>query len=672
MGYEVPNIRGKRESVRPVVIDDFSKGYNDYLDEGRTALNMVRESYNMMQDQDGIWVTRPQTRDFGAELTGPVDGGGKFVKDDGDGTQTEYVWVIDNGAFKYSADGGPWTTVAGVTWTTGNMVSGLQIKGRLYLSNGVDALAYYDIAADTLNDFSGLSTPGAPTATRGAGLSTGDYDHFYRITAVNEVGETIAGPSDGSVATDPTTDTDKPRYLWVPADDEYIDLSWSAVSGAQRYNIYYADASGFEVFLDSVAGLDYRDDGARSVNEYIEAPLDDTTTGPKVKYLALSGNRMWGVGDPDNPYRVYWGGVGQYQGAFSPFYGGGWVELEKGGPEWPKVAKDFHDGRGTPVATIFTTDPSAKGSTWHIALQSATVGSTTIIFPQVLKATNSVGTNSPWGVIEAENNIFYPSIKGFHTLGNKVNLLNILATDEISVPLRNALKSLSSLYSDQICSAYWRGKLLWGVPNGSTTNNEVWGLDLERRSWMRPWSLGVKFFVEYTNSNGVTKLLAYPVGGTKLIEFDEEGTTSDSGMAFATKLSSGLIHWDDTHISWRRPRYAYIELSRPQGQVTFRIVGLEKNKAARTIGSVTVSGATSSVGFGWNMFSSPTNFLSEANSAPTVFSQSSIIKRVKIKKRIRAFKWEVLSSGGNAKYGVLRIVIPNARRARTSDPSSWR
>jgi hypothetical protein len=46
-----------------------------------------------------------------------------------DGTATTYMWIIDNGAFRISQDGGAWTTKTGVTWTIGKPVTGLQVNG---------------------------------------------------------------------------------------------------------------------------------------------------------------------------------------------------------------------------------------------------------------------------------------------------------------------------------------------------------------------------------------------------------------------------------------------------------------------------------------------------------------------------------------------------------------
>lgn len=671
MAYRVPALRGNRRKALDIVVDEFDGGYNSYFDEARTPMNSVRESLNCWQDQDALWTPRPGTRDY-AVVGNTIDGFGKFVEDDGDGTATEYYWWIDNGAFKYAKDAEAATTVSGVTWTTGNTVRGLQIKNRLYLANGTDALAFYNITAGTLTPFTGLDTPAKATPTRGAGLATGNFDHFYRISAVNTVGETIAGPT-ATTPGDPTTDTNKPRDQWQLADNEYIDLAWSAVTGAVGYNIYYSNASGYEVFLASTPDLNYRDDGSVDLNEYIEAPLDNTTTGPKISVMALSGNRIWGTGDPDNPNRVYWGGVGQNQGAFSPFFGGGYVDIEQGGPERPTAVKHFRDGKGNPLINVFMSDPSGKGSTQYVTLGTATIGSTTIVVPSVIKDSSQVGTASPDALIEARNSIYYPSIKGFYVQGNKPNLLNIISTDEISVSLRPDVNALKQINLSKAQGIYYEGRLLWAVSTTGTENNEIWTLDLERRSWARAWRIGVKYFTEYTDTGGTTRLLGMPPAGGKIIEFTKSVAANDSGTAFPTKLSSGLVHWDDSHRTWARIKYVYIELSRPKGTITFTVSGTQKNKSFRSLGSIQITDTLSNVGFGteYTQFGRLTSNYGNLEAAPTVFSSSSIKKRVKIKKTLNNMRWEVSTTEGGSDFVLMQIMV-DGKQVKTSDPTRWK
>jgi hypothetical protein len=181
-----------------ITIDKFGRGVMTLFDDTRLPLDAVKQATNMYLDQDAVWSTRPPTTPYGAILTGPIDGGDSFTVYNSDGTSTTYMWVIDNGAFKISQDGGAWTTKAGVTWTTGVPVTAKQISG--VKSNGVRAnllllthtsgLVYYDITAAALGSYSALGTPVGGAVTRTA-LVAGTNNAYFRVTGVNAIGETL-------------------------------------------------------------------------------------------------------------------------------------------------------------------------------------------------------------------------------------------------------------------------------------------------------------------------------------------------------------------------------------------------------------------------------------------------------------------------------------------------
>jgi hypothetical protein len=396
-----------------ITIDKFGRGVMTLFDETRLPIEAVKQAKNMYLDQDGVWTTRPPSYHYGATLVGPIDGGGAFTVYNTDGTATTYMWVIDNGQFKISQDGGSWTTKTGVSYTTGYPVLGKQVNSvksdgtranLLLLANGSGNLSYYDITGAALGSYSSISAPTGLTATR-AGLVAGSYNGYYKVTAVNAVGETL-GSSEASVS----AGINKTRDNWTLGTD-YIDLDCNDVTGATRYNWYYSDRTGEEVYLDSTSISQYRDTGEATPNPYAELPTADSTAGPKYADLALSGNRIWGTKDPTQPYRVGWTGTGQYLGAFNPFYGGGYIDLEKGGPERPEKVVHFRTGKGDAVATVLTSDPNGAGSTWAITLTTLNVDTLSITIPVASKQQGSVGTRSPRGVIEYNDAVYFPSRK---------------------------------------------------------------------------------------------------------------------------------------------------------------------------------------------------------------------------------------------------------------------
>lgn len=648
-----------------LVIDKFGKGVMTLFDESRLPNDAVYQAQNMLLDQDGIWVTRPGTADYGATLTGPTDGGTSFTKYNTDGTTETYIAVIDNGAFKYSTDGGSWTTVSGKTWTTGHPVKFAQDASRVYIANGMDTIAYYDIAGGTLTTFSSISTPGSIVAPTRTGLTTGSYNAYYKITAVNGIGETAAS-SEVSVS----GGINKKRDDWTTGTD-YLSLSWGAVTGATAYNIYYSDAPGTEIWLDSVptGTTSYVDTGTATPNPYQEAPTTDTTAGPKYGDIALSGNRMFMTKDPTKPYRVAWTGTGQYHGSFNPFYGGGYIDLELGGNERPEKVTHFRDGRGNAVATVLTSDPNGTGSTWHVSLTTLTVDTLSIVIPQAYKQQGSVGTKSPRGVIEYNNSIYFPSPKGFQSLGSQQSILNVLVTTDISSNIRTSVRSINNAQASSICGYASNGRLYWSVPFGSSTNNQIWIMDIERRgAWALPWNIGVKQFFEYTDSSGVIRLLAIPTTGTKLIQFTE-GVSGDSGQAFSTNLLSGLLHFNDDHTQWAYVDKVYCEIAQPNGSITFSVSGTQKGKTFQSLGDVTIADATSDSGFSADLWGDIT--FGDSAYAPSTYTQSSVIKFIRIRKLVNNLRWQFSTNGTNDSYKLLQIVIKGTILP-TSDPSQWK
>lgn len=658
-----PTLKGNDGKPFTITINQFRGGTKTLLDESRTPKDSVTVSTNMMLDQDGVWVPRPGSAPYGQTLTGPVDGMGRAIKYNSDGSITSLLLVIDNGSLKTSQDGGAWTTVSGKTWTTGKPAQLTQINSRVYITNGVDRLAYYDVNLGTIVTYTALSTPAAPTlGTRGGTLASGSYNIYYKITAVkNGLGETAAGP-------EVVIAINKQRDAWLnnSTTQDTVSITWTAVTGADRYNIYYSDQSGQEVYLDSSTSNNYLDNGIAQPNLYQVAPVGDSTAGPILGTLSLSGNRVWGTGDPSNPYRVYWTSATAI-GSFDPFQGGGYVDLNLGSDEKPQAIQHYRTGKGDAVAVVLTSNPVGGGSVWFCTLSTIQVDTVSGTIPQVTSQ-GSIGTNSPRGVVQANNNIYYPSIKGFQQLGSQAAVLNVLTTSEISAVIRPNVRAINNSAAANISGIYYQGRVFWAVPYGSTSNNQVWVLDLERQAWCIAWSIAVKQFLEYPDSSGVSHLLAIPVNGTKLIEFSQS-TGGDSGVGFNVDLESGLIYWDNDHSLWARIDKVYVEFGRPKGNVQFGVSGTQKGKTLSLLKSISITDTVSNSGLGTDMFG---DFeFGDTNNAPSTFSQSSVKKRLLIRKRLNNIKWSVTSSDVNAYPELLEVII-KGKILSTSDPTSWK
>jgi hypothetical protein len=658
-----PNLRGSDGKPFTITINQFKGGTVTLTDESRIPNTAVTTATNMMLDQDGIWRVRYGSQVYGKTLTGPIDGLGTAIKYNSDGTTTSTLLVIDNGALKTSVDGGNWTTVSGNTWTTGKTAKLTQINSRVYITNGYDKLSYYDVATGTIVTYSALGTAAAPTAVAYGGSlsSTATYKLYYRLTYVKNGFESAA-------SSEYTVNVNKQRSAWLnnSTTQDYITLT-IPTNTADRVNIYYSDQTGKEVYLDSTTSTSWTDNNFAQPNLFSSYPITDSTAGPVLSNIALSGNRMWGTGDPSNPYRVYF--TSQYNpGSFDPFAGAGYIDLNPGSSEKPITVKHFRTGQGTSIATVFTSDPVGGGSIWFVSLSTIQVGQYGITVPSSTSQ-GSIGTNSPFGVVQSVNNIFYPSIKGFQTLGSAPNILNVLATSEISSSIRPNVQNITMTAAKNIAGIFYYGRIFWSVPYGSTTNNQIWVLDLERNAWCVAWDTAVKQFVEYADSSGTPHLLGIPMSGNQLIEFNQN-FLGDLGASFNTDLESGLIYWDEDHSLWARIDKVYVQLARPKGTVNFIVSGTQKNKNIQQLKNIQItSSVVGNSGLGSDLMGSVA--MGDSANTPSSYSQSSVTKRLLIKKRLSNLKWAITSSDINAQYNVLEIVI-KGKLIPTSDPTGYK
>ena len=658
-----PNLKGSDGKPFTITINQFKGGTVTLTDESRIPQTAVSTATNMMLDQDGIWRVRYGSQVYGKTLTGPIDGIGTAIKYNSDGTTVSTLLAIDNGALKTSIDGGNWTTVSGNTWTTGKTAKLIQINSRVYITNGYDKLSYYDVVAGTIVTYTALGTASAPTAvTYGGSLtSTANYKLYYRLSYVKNGFESAA-------SSEYVVNVSKQRSAWLnnSTTQDFITLTIPA-NTADRVNIYYSDQTGKETYLDATTQSSWTDNNIAQPNLFTSYPVTDSTAGPILSNLALSGNRMWGTGDPSNPYRVYFTSQ-TTPGSFDPFAGAGYIDLNLGSSERPITVKHFRTGQGTAIATVFTSDPVGGGSIWFISLSTLQVGQYGITIPSATSQ-GSIGTNSPFGVVQSVNNIFYPSIKGFQTLGSAPNILNVLATSEISSSIRPNVQNITMTAAKNIAGIFYFGRIFWSVPYGSSTNNQIWVLDLERNAWCIAWTTAVKQFFEYADSTGTPHLLGIPMSGNQLVEFNQN-FVGDLGASFNTDLESGLIYWDEDHSLWARIDKVYVQLARPKGTINFIVSGTQKNKSLQQIKNIQISAAVvGNSGLGSDLMGSIQ--MGDSANTPSSSSESSVTKRILIKKRLANLKWSITSSDVNAQYNVLEIII-KGKIIPTSDPTAYK
>ena len=645
-----------------LVIDDYSGGSNTIISEARLGKKDSNKKYaveatNIQQAQDGVWETRGGTDYYGAAISGAstIDGATEFVTSTGD---REIIAVGGGKVWKSDDDGSTWSEITGATFTSGYRPYFMQFGDKLWISNAYDSLAVYD--GTNLNDYTAISDPDtAPTLTRGTGLSTGSYTYYLRYTANNNVGNTNPSPA-------LTITVDQPREQWTIADDEYIDYTITAVDGADSYDLWLGDVSGKEYYLGSTTTLTFRDQGD-SVNVYREAPDDNTTSAPKFGTMELSGNRLWTTNDPSKEFRVYGTGTGQYLGYFSPFYGGFYIDLEKGGRFKPVSVVHYRTGKGDPIVTVLCTSPDGRGTIFQVELSSLTIGDTTFTVPVAYKLVGSIGADAPASVVKLLDNVGFMNKKGVYFLRNKQQMFNILSTDDMTAPIRDKFASLNESKITDACGYYAPPRLYFSASIGDK-NDVTFVYDMERNNWTWGWNIGFKQFFEFTNSNNKTKLLTVPTSGNRLVEVSVN-YLSDLGSAFLTQYLSPLIPINPKdHREQAKVQETIFELGNLRGTINVSLLGKTKSGDVTILATDTISSTVSNTGWGDDAFSDIQ--FSDTSNAPSTFAQSSKKKRLRVNKKVYATQYKV-SSNNTDTYWQLLSIQSNGFRLPGRSPSTW-
>ncbi len=641
------SLRSKKQNA--IQIDTF-EGVNVLLSVTRLKKSEAREAQNMMLIEDGVWDKRWGTK---TQITmgSAIDGFVEYLKSDG----TRQLVIIAGGAIYTSSNMSSTValSMAGITLTTGKKCYFQQVGSYLWITNGTDTIIRYD--GTSLAQYSGLAAIGTVTPARGAGLAAGSYTYYYKVTALNAVGET-APSAEASI----TVNFD--RDLWSTDATRYIDLSWVAVTGALKYIIYMSDTSGYETKVDEVNGTSWRDLGTQVINPYIAPPTADSTIGPRLGQTWIAGNRLWGV-DPNNPYRVWFSGTGVLIGNFATGYGGGWIEIEKGGRATATAGLEYQG-----KSHIVYKTPDGLGNFWSVELISQSVSGTgtSFVVPVPTKIIGKVGGDAPRSLILVENDVMWTNKNGVEVAGNEAQFYNVIRANEVSTKLRPYFQSLSQDSISLNCSYYYQGKVFFSVPTSTGDPNQIVVYDRERLQWYKPWTIGVSQFGQFTTTDNITHFLGS--NGTKLIEFSS-AYLDDDGTAFSWRYVSPQIPISPDWTQHGKIKKAYIRLRNLQGSVQFQFSGTRKTKSFSALAAATISQGSSDTGIGWDPIGSVA--IGNTTGKPTTFAVESLIKFIKVNKLLRDIQFTISGSSSNDRCTITGLMAKGFLIS-AGDPSTWK
>jgi len=619
----------------------FKRGYMSFVSDSRMPIDALADLTNMSLDQDNMPRPRPSLVLFGEQPLGEMLGVGTFIKivaglPEKWDISTQVIAGV--GKIHVRKDGGTWVAAGGTNAYDVNATANFcQSANRVYLSNGVDAMSYYDIATGDTVEYSALATPSAPTASP-TGLTGTNFTYYYRVTANNNVGESTA-----SIAV--TQQVSTTRDSWNSATQD-ITVSWSAVPGATSYSLYAGTVAGKEQLLTTVTGLTFKDDGKLPLNAFVIAPAGNSTEGPILTHMINKDGQLYGVGDIDNPsYLWYDGGAGGGAGDFSPFNGGGNVGINPGGDTVPQSVRSYRTGKGDPAITILSRGVAGTGKMHHLVFSQTSFDNIVINVPNIQEANGQAGTVSADAVVEHDNSLHYPTGQDFRTSGTLANLQNILSNSSTANDIMPDVKRLTLSAMHKSKGLVYENLIYWALPVASNENNQIWIKDMSRRGiWVMPWIISAKFmWLSEDNISGDISHCIYD--GTNILKFTRSVSTADNGIPFRTRTAHEGLVWDDSGMSMAAVQEQRFKLLQPVGTIKFNAFGLDEDGSVNNLANEEFSQESSFSGWN-NMFYSnedPLSLYSDDIGVIDYTAQAVRVVTLEVDETLNQLGWECIT-----------------------------
>jgi len=522
--------------------------------------------------------------------------------------------------------------------------------------NGEDNLSYLATSGTTITPFTALPTPAAPTLNAINTLTTGAFPITYRVTINSAIGETAASNA-------LSTSANKDRDNWSGTENIVINLP--SIGSGSSYNVYVGVVNNFEFLVASgisSSATTFTDTGGTTMPVFFQRlyPSTDSTAGPRVTRGANIGGRAFLVGDADNPYNVWNGGDPGHELDFSSAYGGASFPVNGGGKELPCAVRLHRDAKGT--ATIKVYCQGTKGKRFSLTPDQITLGNDIITAYDVTEDEGEAGTNSPDGILYYNNSNYYPSTAGFEVDGTLPQIQNVLATRKASNTIQTDMASLNQSAMDKVCGFVFDGRLCWALPVNSTTNNEIWVLDIDRKgAWMKPWSISADWMWIITDNTGNTHHLI--LSNNVIYDLSYSALTTDDGDAFLTNGQSGEIYFSDDKRMWVQLLMVIIVLASPKGEMHWQITGKTEDNNLQALGEpTTFMAATNTVVAGWGEVNKyilgwGRNAWSKVNIVPTNSASNTQEVPIEIDEEIQWASYAWNTNKVNVDYNISDIIF---------------
>lgn len=630
--------------------NDFKGGLNTLLRQTEIKDNELAQADNLKLVGKGVPTKREGSANY--FLTAPSVATGsqrvrglKGVKFASGASGVNELLALSDWGILVKKNGASYTPILGASFVSGYNADMVQVYNKVYITNGVDSLKKYDGAS--IYSFTQLSKPTGVTATNLSGVS-GTFTRSFRISAFNNVGETIAS--------DAVLIANTPQDLI----NTTIRLNWttsSPASGVAGYGIYGVD-QGDERFIASVdpSTLRYDYQGVPDPSNLVFPQAADTTSGPIGKYIISHKDKLV-MGNIDGfPSRISWSGGGANVDKFNWRFGGGYIDIDKDAGDEVKGLVEFQD-----AIVVFK-----ERSIWSVTLAA----SGDLVIPTVKMIMRGVGCVSHRTIKNVENDVFFLSRRGVYTLGNEPNFLNVLRTNEVSARIRPVFQTLTSSQLEQASATYHDNKYRLAYPSTSASKNTKEIIyDRERVAWMGPntYPATPAVYETYFDGNNVENLVWGDSDDNFVTEFSS-GYSNDKGVKIQTILLTKKTAFDNP-FRFKQVKNLFSNWRNVAGTPFVNIILETRDGAVGSAESFSISASNSGMGWGFDRWGA----FKWGNTAGAGSSAGSndLAKRTRINKVGRTVQVEITTTGNNDKYELLALQLQAQELGEGIIPSSW-
>lgn len=594
----------------------------------------------------------------------PLLGNLYVYKEDND--TENLICMLDNGVngIIYTLNGTTWDDHPEYTFDRTVNASFSQSTSNVVIWNDVNAYSYFDILTGTVKRFAAVDDPVSPLTAVKSGLATTGFTIYYRFSYRGNGGETNLSPSYSSTLGLLRENWTSADYFTItrPAAPDPDTVDWALWMVMVPSGSGTPVAADYELIKDNIplATTVIVDNGKLQADVIRSAPEANTTAGIIAKNGVNIDGRLWAIHD----HTVYWGGDTDYEMTFGGARGSGFHAIDQLGVQVPMAVQLGRDNSGSTAINVLTAGVAGQGTIYDVYPNTITVAGIQISGYEFKQREGNDGTNAPFSVIRANNNMYYLSLQGFKSTGVAPNIVGIQSTKIISNAIRNRVQLLTQNDLSETYSAYNDEKIFWTVAYGTEKNSQIWCYDILHGGIWTRFNVAADAIVNWVQSGSDSAKL-YIVKDQQLLYYEPNSIAhKDADEIFTSVAESGNIGFKEDNREWGYLLQVIFVCLQPIGKVTFEVTAHTKRGPVTKTRTVDFGGVSNDIG--WNALSldnplpgTHNNKLHNEVYGSLTFEPPKDIVEVsfRFRKLIQYFSWKTTVEDENS-FSMLSQVVP--------------